>query len=71
MFLTRESVLQVRRQQVDQRRQQAASRPDQCRDRELEGPPAAAAVNKAASVAAAADGPGLRLRAEGELLPAG
>ena len=64
-------MLQVRRQQVDQRRQQVAPRPDQCRDRELEGPAAAATVNKAASVAAAADGPGLRLRAEGELLPAG
>jgi len=63
--------LQVRRQQVDERRQQVAPRPDQCRDRELEGPPAATAINEAASVAAAADGAGLRLRAEGELLPAG
>jgi len=63
--------LQVRRQQVDQRRQQVAPRPHQYRDRELEGPTAATAVNKAASVAAAADGPRLRLRAEGELLPAG
>jgi len=64
-------VLQVRRQQVDQRRQQVAPRPDQCRDRELEGPSAATAVNKAASVATAADGAGVRLRTEGELLPAG
>lgn len=70
-FLTREFVLQVRRQQVDQGRQQVAPRSDQCRDRELEGPAASPAVDTTAPVAAAADGPRLRLRAEGELLPAG
>lgn len=64
-------VMQVRRQQVDQGCQQVAPRSDQRRDREPEGPPATPAFNKTAPVPAAVDGSGLRLRAEGELLPAG
>lgn len=63
--------MQVRREQVDQGREQVAPRPHQRGDSEPAGPAAPSAVNKTASLPAATHGTRLRLRAQGELLPAG
>ncbi|GBN03567.1 hypothetical protein AVEN_181146-1 [Araneus ventricosus] len=63
-------VSKFRCQQVDEGRVEVAAGPHQCGDRQPAGPPAAALVHEAAAIAAAADGPRLRLRQEGQLLPA-
>lgn len=53
---------QVRPRQIDERREQASSRPDQRRDRQPAGPVAPAAFHPPAALAAAAHGPCLCLR---------
>jgi len=61
---------QFRRQQVDEGGVEAAPRPDQHGDRAAARPAAAAGVDAPAAVAAAAHGAHLRLRPQGQLLPA-
>lgn len=58
---------QVRRDQVDEGRQQITERPHQRGNREPPRSAAAAAVDATATVAAAADGACLRLRPESQL----
>lgn len=57
--------MQVRRDQVDERGEQAAKGPDQRGNREPQGSVAAAAVYQATAVAAATHGPSVCVRAEG------
>lgn len=61
---------QLRCEQVDERGEQIASRPDQHGDRTPAWPPPAPGVYPAAALPAPAHGPRLRLRPEGQLLPA-
>jgi len=62
--------LQVRRDQVDQRGEQAAEGSDQRGNREPPRSVASAAVHQATVVAVAAHGAGVRVRPESQLLPA-
>lgn len=59
---------QVRPRQIDERREQAPTRPHQRRDRQPAGPAAPAALHPPAALATAAHGPCLRLRQEIQLL---
>lgn len=59
---------QVRPRQIDERREQAPPRSDQCRDRQPTGPAAPAALHPPAAFTTAAHGPRLRLRQEVKLL---
>lgn len=59
---------QVRPRQIDERREQAPTRPDQRRDRQPAGPTASAAFHPPEALATAAHGPCLRLRQKIQLL---
>lgn len=62
-------LLQIRRQQIDKGRLEDATRSYKCGDSQSAGSAAAAAIDAPATVAAAADGPGLCLCAQSQLLP--
>lgn len=64
------SVFQNRRQQVNKRRVEIETRSHKCRNSESTRPTAITTVHQAKTLAASANGPRLRIRAQSQLLSA-
>jgi len=58
---------QVRRNQVDKRREQTAEGSDKCRDREPTGPVTPTTIDQTTAVTVTAYGPSVRIRPESQL----